>query len=330
MSTLIDPAGITPSRASAGLAKVMRLASREPSRLAPPGALGAWLGRAWLAGLCTVGRIGPPIAHTPVRTRRVRGEWVGGVPSAGARIVYYIHGSGYIGCSPWTHRGLVSRVSAAVGRPAFSVTYRRAPEHRFPAAHEDVVNGFNWLLDNGFRSEDIIVAGDSAGGHLAFSLCGELRRLGIAQPAGVIAFSPLVDATFALASARERTITDPFVTARTARRLIGLYTRGSDPCDPRLDVVQEVGPDFPPVLLQAGERELLGADAVHFAEALNGAGGRCELQVWPGQVHVFQIVPFLPEARAALRHVARFAAALDSEIRPAAIPSTARPSWRPA
>src|SRR5439155_2440044 len=195
---LIDPSTMTPSAASARVAWALQLALRTPGTLLPANAAGVGVIRLGLAVACAVGqRLQRDIEHRQVSQRwqgaRVRGEWVGGEPVAGTPILFYVHGSGYIGCSPKTHRGLVARLARLCDRPAFSVGYRLAPRHRFPAGHEDVVNGYLWLLDNGFRAEDIVVAGDSAGGHLALALCGELRRRGLAQPAGVVAFSPLID-----------------------------------------------------------------------------------------------------------------------------------------
>ena len=133
------------------------------------------------AALCYLGAGFEP-AHIPIdvqtRRGRVRGEWVGGAPTTPRPIVYYIHGSGFVGCSASTHRGLVKELSQRLDRPAFSLDYRLAPEHTFPAAHDDALNGYLWLLEQGYQSADIVVMGDSAGGHMALSLIGQLRELG--------------------------------------------------------------------------------------------------------------------------------------------------------
>ncbi len=236
----------------------------------------------------------------------VRGEWVGAVPAPGEPILLYLHGSGYVGCSPATHRGLVSEVSRRLGRSAFVVRYRRAPEHRFPAAHVDVLASYLWLLDRGHDASDITVLGDSAGGHLALALLGELRRLRVAMPAAIVGFSPLVDPSFEQFGKPERDPRDGFFKRATARRFLGLYSHEADPRDPRLDVVQVVGADLPPILLQVGEHEHLRAHAEGFAAAQVAAGGACEVQVWSGLFHVFQMIRPLPEAREALREVERF------------------------
>ncbi|MFE3798833.1 alpha/beta hydrolase [Nocardia tengchongensis] len=244
---------------------------------------------------------------------RARGEWVGGRAEPGGRLIYYIHGSGYISCSPWTHRGLVSELSRRLGRPVFAVRYRRAPKYRFPAAHDDVLNGYLWLLEQGHRAGDIIVMGDSAGAHLALGLCVQLRELGLGQPAAVVGFSSVVDPTWQLAHAHNKLVWDQFVSARTGRRITQPYFVDADFSDPRLDVLRAVGPDLPPMLLQTGGSEILASDSQHYAQALRGAGGRCELEVWSGMFHVFQMgYPRMSEARKALDSVERFVSGIDA------------------
>ncbi|WP_245721135.1 alpha/beta hydrolase fold domain-containing protein [Nocardia pseudovaccinii] len=139
-------------------------------------------------------------------------------------------------------------------RPAFSLDYRRAPVHRFPAAHDDALNGYLWLLA---RGEDIVVMGDSAGGHLALGLCVQLRELGLGQPRAVVAFSALVDSTWTLSREREQHVDDAFVRVRAAQKLTELYTGSDHFDDPRLNVLGAVGPDLPPILLRAGAAEAL-------------------------------------------------------------------------
>ncbi|MGW5441526.1 alpha/beta hydrolase [Nocardia asteroides] len=259
----------------------------------------------------------PVLRHTEVDATgsrgRTVGEWVGGQPEPGNRLIYFIHGSGYISCSPWTHRGLVSELSRRLNRPAFAVRYRLAPKYRFPAAHDDVLNGYLWLLEQGHRSRDIIVMGDSAGGHLALGLCAQLRELGVEQPAAVVGFSSVVDPTWQLAQTHSAKVWDQFVSGRTGRRIMHTYLVGADFRDPRLDVLGTVGPDLPPVLLQTGGSEVLASDSEHYAAALRAVGGRCELEVWSGMFHVFQMgYPRMAEARGALDSVERFVENIDA------------------
>ncbi|GAA4673151.1 alpha/beta hydrolase [Gordonia humi] len=255
---------------------------------------------------------------TPADTRvvyvddgAVRGEWVYG-PGAdlgSSRVIYFLHGSAYMMCSPTTHRGYAARMSAATGLPVFVLDYRLAPEHRFPAAHDDVEAGWNWLRDQGYASRDIVVVGDSAGGHLAVGLVLNRASAGRAVPAGVVTASPVIDPTFALAAGQERRRRDPMITARAARRLVELYTADADPSDPRLAIDFRGSAAAPPMLVQAGGAEMLSADARYVVEQVTAHGGRADLEIWPGQMHVFQALDRLgPEADQALLRIRDFIA----------------------
>lgn len=312
-SAAFPPDGFSPSARSRWTARALRVTMRPLTAVFPPNVLGItgarMLFRAGMGALVAPDR---GTSVEPVRARcggvDVRGEWVRGphVQDGGA-VVLYIHGSGYVLCSARTHRGLVSRVSSACVVPALSIEYRMAPEHCFPAAADDALAAYRWLLEQGFAGRDIVVAGDSAGGHLAITLACDARRLGLPAPAGLVLFSPLTDPTLALGAERDRICCDPMVTARGARVLVDLYTRGADPEDPRLAPLRCDPAGLPPMLLQTGERELLSADGEAFAALVDAAGGSCELQVWPGQVHVFQaLYRLVPEAQLAIDEAGRF------------------------
>jgi acetyl esterase/lipase len=238
--------------------------------------------------------------------RRVVGEWVRapGVRSTDGAI-YFIQGSGYALCSPRTHRRLTSWLSRLTGLPVFAVDYRLAPRYRFPAAADDVRGGWDWLTGQ-VPSERVVIAGDSAGGHLAVDLLLQ-PDVAASSPAALVLFSPLVDLTFGLARAREELRRDPAIRAVDAARLIALYSGGVDPTHQRLALDVAGGPTLPPTLIQAGGAEMLLADARRLAADIRAGGGSCELEVWPDQVHVFQALPRLsPEAAKAMAHVASF------------------------
>jgi monoterpene epsilon-lactone hydrolase len=236
------------------------------------------------------------------------GEWVlgPGVARNTEAAILYLHGSGYVVCSPKTHRGLVSRLSREAGLPAYSVDYRLAPEHPFPAAFDDTVAAYKHLLDEGYTR--IVVAGDSAGGHLAISLVAALTEASLPTPVGLVLFSPLVDPSFETAAATSREARDPMFTAGAAKRMLALYTADSDPQDARLAVLSGEASAMPPVLVHAGSREMMAADARALDEWLTKAGVDVRTTIWPGQVHVFQILyQVVPEARWALAEAGAFA-----------------------
>lgn len=273
---------------------------------------GLWSSRRLIARIMDT--FGPPLSgtrveHVDVRMadgRRVTGEWVRGPGvTEGERAIYYLHGSGFALCSPRTHRRLTAWLSRLTGLPVFCIDYRLAPEHRFPAAANDVRAGWDWLCsERGLHPDQIVIAGDSAGGHLAVDL---LLQPDVDHPAGLVLFSPLIDLTFGLARARESLRPDPAIRVADAARLVGLYCGTVDASHPRLKLEVAGGRRLPRTLIHAGGAEMLLADAHSLDADIRAAGGEAELRVWPDQVHVFQALPRLsPEAAPAMRHAAGF------------------------
>ena len=302
---------------SRGAAALSHLTLRQIAAVIPSEpAWGVWLSRQIIARVMDT--FGPSLTGThvvPVDTRtsdgrRVVGEWVygAGVPRDHANAaIYFVHGSGYVLCSPRTHRRLTAWLSRLTGLPVFSVDYRLAPKYRFPTAADDVRSGWDWLIgDVGLSPERTVIAGDSAGGHLTVDL---LLQPDVAHPVGTVLLSPALDLTFTLARTRERLRRDPAIRSRDAVRLLELYCAGIDSVHPRLKLDVAAGRTLPPMLIQAGGAEILAADAIALADQIQAAGGQCELQIWPDQVHVFQALPRIsPEARPAMRHIAGFIA----------------------
>ncbi len=282
---------------------------RQVNGLLPSNRAGIWAGRGLIAAvMAAFGPQLPGTRVTAVRSGGLRGEWVraAGVEH-GDRAIYYIHGSGYVVCSARTHRGLASRLSKETGLPVFLVDYRLAPEHRFPAAADDVAAGYRWLLEHGYRASDLVIGGDSAGGHLALDLLLDNVRTGTEQPAGVFMFSPLMDLTLTLAEQQDRRRPDPMAPADAGTRMVELYTRGQSPASPRLRLTIPRGAALPPLFVQASAEEMLSGDARQLRDMATEAGVHCELELWPGRIHVFQALPLLvPEAGPALRRAADF------------------------
>jgi acetyl esterase/lipase len=250
-----------------------------------------------------------------VRFRRadgqVRGEWVEapGIATREESVLLYVHGGAFVAGSTRSHRGLVAELSARTQRSVFSLDYRLAPEHRFPAAADDVLRAYSWLLARGVPAARIVVVGDSAGGHLALGLGPRAIRAGVPVPAGIVAFSPVVDVSMALCAAyeREHGRDGLFAGADAGRAAIGLYHRGTPPDHPELTLTRDDLSGMPPVLIQASSTEMLADDARHYAAALEAAGGDVRLRLWPRQYHVFQIAHRLSRsASEALDNAAAF------------------------
>ncbi|MFC4912142.1 alpha/beta hydrolase [Actinomadura gamaensis] len=246
-------------------------------------------------------------------TRRADGTRAADATRRADGAILYLHGGGYVVCSPRTHRPITSRLAVETGLPVLAPHYRMAPEHPFPAPLEDAVAAYRWLLDRGVPASGIVLAGDSAGGHLAASLTGEIMRTGLPNPAGTILFSPWVDLTCELSTQEQRVARDPYISAYAARRLARLVVGGTGFDDPRLALLACPWADAPPFLVQVGGAEVLRPEAEAFADVLTAANVDCRLQVWTGQMHVFQILNrVLPEASAAMSEAARFVSRVTS------------------
>lgn len=311
-----------PSWRSRAAALVSTLTVRPIGNLLPDNRHGVRAMRGLVATLMAAA--GPPLPDVPVErvdeavgALTVRGDWITPPRRRGRGAMLYVHGSGYAICSARTHRGLTTRLARLTGRPVFACDYRLAPSHRFPSAHDDVAAAFGWLSTRGHDPSEIVVAGDSAGGQLALDLAAQRRRRGEPAPAALVLMSPLVDLTLRLARERERHAPDPFTSTRRVATLLRLYAGGAPSSRLRFTAADVTG--LPPMLVQVGGAEMLAADAEHLAALVHAAGGACELQVWPGQMHVFQALPRLvPEAGPALEHAAAFAVAALERIEEAA------------
>jgi monoterpene epsilon-lactone hydrolase len=240
-----------------------------------------------------IARSSPPVAGTRVRPGPpgVPGEWVypPGV-DGDVGVVLVLHGSGYLICSARTHRGFASRVSKYSGMPAFVIDYRLAPEHPFPAAEDDAVAAYRYLLDQGHDPTKIVVAGDSAGGHLAVGLALRARAEGLPVPAALALFGPLIDPAYRASIADPRTRRQP-LDPRAAARAVALYVGDFDPADPRLCLLNADLADLPPTQVHYGSREVMRADAEAFAKLVREVGGRCEEVLWPGLMHGYWLWP---------------------------------------
>lgn len=168
----------------------------------------------------------------PVRVGALPAEWLRPAGARADATVLYLHGGGYAIGSAKSHRHVAAAIAKAAGTPALLVDYRRAPEHPFPAAVEDAVASYRWLLGTGHPSRRIVVAGDSAGGGLTVATLVALRDAGTALPAAGVCISPWVDLTCGGASYQTKAASDPLVTREGVARMAVWYLAGADPKTP--------------------------------------------------------------------------------------------------
>ena len=242
----------------------------------------------------------------PIRQGGVRGEWVTADRADRGGILYF-HGGGYVAGSPATHRPITAALARLAGRRVFSLDYRLAPEHRFPAALDDALAAYSWLLEQGMAPRSIALAGDSAGGGLVLATLLRARDEGLPLPACGVCFSPWTDLagtgeSLTLNNGRCATFR-PDNIAEFARVYLGPVTVKHPYASP---VFAELH-GLPRLLFQVGSDELLLDDARRVHEGVLRARGRSTLEITDGVFHVWQMLDgFLPEARTALRRAADF------------------------
>lgn len=219
----------------------------------------------------------------------------------------YLHGGGYVIGSPETHAGLVGELARRAGLRALSVDYWLAPEHPFPAAVDDGLAAYRELLAAGTDPQDLVLAGDSAGGGLSIATLLMAREAGLPQPAAVVLFSPWVDLTLSGGSMRSKEDADPIFGEADLRAYVDLYVGAGDRAHPLASPVFADLTGLPPLLVQVGANEVLLDDAVRLAGRAAADDVEVALEVGPSLPHVFQHhYGRLDEADAALDRAARF------------------------
>jgi acetyl esterase/lipase len=240
------------------------------------------------------------------RCRRRSGERLRLPESAPDKAVCFLHGGGYTSGSVNTHRDLVSRIARAAGATALSIDYRLAPENKFPAALEDAVKAYRWLIRR-VDPANIAIAGDSAGGGLAVAALVALRDAGEPLPAAAALMSPWVDLALTGESMASLADDDPMNNREEIERMADAYLQGADPKTPLASPVYADLTGLPPLLVQAGSAEVLLDDSVRLAERALAAGVDVTLDIWEEMIHVWQIfAPMLPEGRQAIEQIGAF------------------------
>lgn len=232
------------------------------------------------------------------------------------KIILQLHGGGYVGAMRNAYRmfaGLYSEVSR--GMSVLTIDYRVAPEHPYPAALLDAVAAYRWLLEQGWFSEQIILAGDSAGGGLAMAVCHYLKDHGMQLPCGIIAMSPWTDLTASGESYEFNYEKDPlFGGTRDSLIYNRDYVGDHDPMDAYISPLFGDFRGFPPMLIQVGSYEMLLSDSVSAASKAREQGVKVRLSVYDGMFHIFQMAAkMLPESKRAWVEIGKFIEVLSND-----------------
>jgi epsilon-lactone hydrolase len=244
---------------------------------------------------------------TPVDLDGIPGEWITVRESDPAGVLLFLHGGGYNSGSCKTHRALAAHLARAGRTRALLIDYRLAPEHPCPAAIEDAVSAYRWLLQQGITPQQITLGGDSAGGGLALAALLAIRDGGGISPAAALLLSPWLDLALRGESMHTRAQIDPLTSYNDLRHAAMLYLGSLAADDPRASPLYADLHKLPPLLIHAGDHEVLRSDATRLAEQAQAAGVPVQLAIWDSMWHVWHAwADQLPEARAAIAQIGAF------------------------
>jgi acetyl esterase/lipase len=238
----------------------------------------------------------------------VPGEWSLVPGSETSRALLYFHGGGYCSGSIVSHRRMVTEAGRAARMRTLALDYRRAPEHPYPAAHEDALAAWRFLRRQGFPASAIAVGGDSAGGNLTLGLINRLRAAGEELPACAWLVSPWSDLTMSGATLETKDAVDPLIHTAYLTELADAYAPPPiERTDPLISPLFADLAGFPPILIQVGSAEALLADATRLAATAGAADVDVTLQIWPHMIHAWPVWNAkLEDGRRALASAGRF------------------------
>ena len=242
-----------------------------------------------------------------VTARSVPAEWLTTPADSPDAAVLYLHGGGYVIGSPRSHRHLAAAIGAAAEAAVLLPDYRLAPEHPFPAALDDAVIAYRWLLEKNVAPQRIVIAGDSAGGGLTVATLLALRDAGAPMPAAGVCISPWVDLSCSLPTHTTRAAVDPIVTREGVGAMATAYLAGQDPKTPLASPLFADLRGLPPLLIHVGDDEVLLDDSLELADRARKAGVDVTLDVRPQMIHVWHwFFPMLDEGQQAIDRIGEF------------------------
>lgn len=251
-------------------------------------------------------RRAPPVAVEDVDAGGVPATWIG-PPSLSERgTILYLHGGAWCIHLPGLYRRFATRLSELTGMRVLLPDYRLAPEHPFPAAIDDCLAAYRWLIDQGYTQRPLTVAGDSAGGSLTLVTLMRARDALLPLPNCAAMLSPSTDLTLSGPSIRYNAEADPMFAPEAGELLPPLYCPGEDRANPLVSPLFGNWNGLPPLLFHAGSTETLLDDSVRGHDRAVQAGVAAEIEVWPDVPHVFHVFNWLPEAKDAMQKLASF------------------------
>lgn len=251
--------------------------------------------------------VAPDVTVEEVDAGGVPCEWVSTPDAREDRTILYLHGGAYTICSPRTHRLLTSSLSRETGVRVLAADYRLAPENPFPAAVEDAVSVYRWLIEGGTSSDNIVIAGDSAGGGLTIATLVALRDEGVPLPAAAVTISPWADLEMTGESMSTKADVDPMINRERLKDSADAYLNGVDAREPLASPIYADLSGLPPLFIHVGGRETLLDDAMRLEEKARADGVDVTLEIEDEMIHVWHVFASLaPESDDGVRRVAAF------------------------
>jgi monoterpene epsilon-lactone hydrolase len=233
--------------------------------------------------------VAPDVQIQPIVADGVAAEWTTTPQADNTRVIMFLHGGGYMSGSIASHRHMIAEAGRQAGARSFAVGYRLAPEHPFPAALDDALTAYRYLLAAGYAPHHIALAGESAGGGLALATAVSLRDAGLPLPGCLYCSSPWVDLTMSGRSMTGKAAVDPLIQKPYLDELATAYLNGTDPRAPLVSPLNADLHGLPPVLIQVGSAETLLNDSTRLAAALGEADVSVTLQIWPEMIHAWHL-----------------------------------------
>lgn len=233
--------------------------------------------------------------------------WVDAEEANKQRVVLHLHGGGFAFGSAKCSVEYCERLSKAIDGRCLALEYRLAPENPFPAALDDAVEAYRWLLARGYAADRVFLSGESAGGGLAVSTAVAIRDAELPRPAGVLVLSPLVDCALTSPSIDFCEGKDPIIDRDILTYMATGYFQSCSANDPRISPVYADLTGLSPILIQASRKEVLVDDALRLAKRAREAGVSVQLSIYDERLHIFSLYPFLPNAEQALKEIRNFA-----------------------
>ena len=230
------------------------------------------------------------IEYKDVTIGDINAEWVSTVNETRVdNVILYCHGGGYNTGSFRYARSITNKLAENTSMKVLSFDYRLAPEYPYPYALEEALEVWKYLESLGYDGNNIIIAGDSAGGNLALSLTLKLKELGIHLPKGLVLFSPWTDLTLEGVSHYERSEMDPILNEEYLVKAVKDYAAGEDLKNPFISPLFGDFTDFPPVLIQVGDHEVLLSDSEELCACMQACNVDVRFELYEGMWHVFQM-----------------------------------------